>query len=260
MKDLLLTIDVGNTHTVIGFFRGDRLIAHWRLTSSISRTEDESWVLLRLFCESANLNKNQIAGAIISSVVPNLTPVFTHMISEYVGVEPVVVNAALPLPIRIAYDNPRAVGADRICDAVAGFLLYGGPLIIVDLGTATTFDVLTEIGEYLGGAIAPGIETSSMDLFRRAAKLFPVQFEFPGHIIGRNTKESIQAGIMFGAVEQVDGIVRQIKEELKTDRPVHVIGTGGLANVIFERSRTIEKVEPDLTLHGMRMIYERLNK
>ncbi len=260
MKDLLLTIDVGNTHTVIGFFRGETLVAHWRLTSSIARTEDESWVLLRLFCESAGLDKSQIAGAIISSVVPNLTPVFRQMIARYVNLEPVVVSATLPLPIRIAYDNPRAVGADRICDAVGGFLQYGGPLIIVDLGTATTFDVITETGDYLGGAIAPGIETSSMDLFRRAAKLFPVQFEFPERIIGRNTKESIQAGIMFGAVEQVDGIVHRIIEELNPKNPVHVIGTGGLAPVILGRSKTIEKVEPDLTLHGMRMIYEKLDK
>ncbi len=260
MRDLLLTIDVVNTHTVIGFFRGKTLQAHWRITSNIARTEDESWVLLKLFCDSSNLNKNQIKGAIISSVVPNLTPVFVQMISEYIGLEPVVVSASLPLPIHIAYDNPRAVGADRICDAVAGFLQYGGPLIVVDLGTATTFDVITETGDYLGGAIAPGIETSSMDLFRRAAKLFPVQFEFPTRVIGRNTKESIQAGIMFGAVEQVDGIVRRIKRELPAGKHVHVVGTGGLARAIFGRSETIEKVEPDLTLYGMQMIYEKLEK
>ncbi|NOY78056.1 MAG: type III pantothenate kinase [Calditrichaeota bacterium] len=259
MKDLLLTIDIGNTHTVLGFFRERKLVAHWRLTSSVNRTEDESWMMLRLFCESSHFRADEIAGVVISSVVPNLTPVFAQMTRNYMGIEPLVVSSALELPIQIAYQNPRAVGADRICDAVAGFHSYGGPLIIVDLGTATTFDVITENGEYLGGAIAPGIETSAIDLFRRAAKLFPVQFEFPERIIGRNTKESIQAGIMFGAVQQVDGIVKTIIDELNTDKKVHVVGTGGLAGVILNRSKTIEKVEPFLTLDGMRLIYENIS-
>lgn len=259
MKDLLLTIDIGNTHTVLGFFRRKELVAHWRLTSSVNRTEDESWMMVRLFCESSHFQADEIAGVVISSVVPNLTPMFAEMARNYMGLEPLIVSSTLKLPIRIAYENPRSVGADRICDAVAGFHSYGGPLIIVDLGTATTFDVISEKGDYLGGAIAPGIETSSIDLFRRAAKLFPVQFEFPEKIIGRNTKESIQAGIMFGAVQQVDGIVRKIIEELETNRKVHVIGTGGLANVILNRSETIEKLEPFLTLNGMRLIYENVS-
>lgn len=256
MKDLLLTIDIGNTHTVFGFFRHKELAAHWRLSSSVNRTEDEFWMMLRLFCESSHFSEKEISGVVVSSVVPNLTPVFAQMTRNYMKIEPLVVSSSLKLPVRIAYQNPRAVGADRICDAVAGFHSYGGPLIIVDLGTATTFDVITEEGVYLGGAIAPGIETSAIDLFRRAAKLFPVQFEFPERIIGRNTKESIQAGIMFGAVQQVDGIVQKIIHELATDKKVHVIGTGGLANAILNRSKTIEKVEPFLTLDGMRLIYE----
>ena len=256
MRDLLLTIDIGNTHTELGFFREEKLEAHWRLTSQVSRTEDECWMMLRMFCASSGIREEQIKGTIISSVVPNLTSVFIQMSRNYLELQPVVVNSLLKLPIKITYKNPRAVGADRICDTAAGFQCYGGPLIVVDLGTATTFDVVNEKGEYLGGAIAPGIETSAIDLFRRAAKLFPVQFEFPARIIGRTTEESIQAGMMFGVVEQVDGIVKRIIAELGTDKKVHVIGTGGLANTILSRSETIEKVEPFLTLEGMRIIYD----
>lgn len=257
MDDLLLAADIGNTHTVLGIYRDEELIIHWRLSTSITRTEDESWIVVKMLCESAGIPAEKITGAIISSVVPNATRLFQLMIENYLYFEPIVVSSELDLGIRIRYEDPRAVGADRLCNAVAGFARYGGPLIVVDFGTATTFDVISAEGEYLGGAIAPGIETSASDLWRRAARLYRVELAFPPKIIGANTEASMQAGIMFGTVELVDGLVRRIRRELNAPE-AGVVATGGLAKVVMEQSETIEHLEPYLTLDGMRMIYERV--
>jgi len=253
---MLLTIDIGNTHTVLGVFEGSILRRHWRLSSSVARTEDECWILVCTFCQWGNLPLEAIEGVVISSVVPNLTPAYEKMSHNYLQRSPLLVSSDLDLGIRILYEDPRAVGADRLCNAVAGFQKYGGPLIVVDFGTATTFDVITREGDYLGGVIAPGIETSAMDLFRRAARLPRVELRFPRRVIGHTTETSMQSGIMFGALKQVEGLVELIAAELE-ERPV-VIATGGLAPLISQRCPVIQHLEPYLTLEGMRLIYERV--
>ena len=258
MKNLLLTIDVGNTNTVLGIFRDAELVVHWRLSRTVSRTEDECWILVKMFCDSGKIPFDEISGVVISSVVPNQTIAFKRMTENYFYFSPIIVDADLDIGLKILYENPKEVGADRLCNAVAGYHKYSGPLIIVDFGTATTFDIISGKGEYLGGVIAPGIETSATDLFRRAARLFRVELKFPGKLIGRTTEASMQAGIMYGAIEQVNGLVRRIIEELCTKETVKVIATGGLAPVLSNKTDTIQHLEPFLTLDGMRLIYERI--
>jgi type III pantothenate kinase len=252
---MLLAIDIGNTHTVLGIYQKNRLKEYFRVTSNHALTVDECGILLKqLF-----LDYQKIEDAIICSVVPPLTPVYEAMCRKFLKVEPLLVHADLPLGIKILYEDPHQVGADRIANAVAGYQIYGGPIIIVDLGTATTFDVISEKGEYLGGAIAPGVETSSINLFRRAAQLFKISLEKPKTAIGRNTEESLRAGIIFGSVGQIDGIVNRMKKELKLKYGIkkepRVIATGGLADIIAKESLTVQKVDPTLTLEGLRRIY-----
>jgi len=258
---MLLTIDIGNTHTVLGMYDGKKLSAgstgkeYFRVASNHALTVDECGILVKqLFPEYG-----KIKGVIICSVVPPLTPIYEEMSKKFLKVNPVVVSSDLPLGIKILYDDPKTVGADRIANAVAAYEIYGGPAIVVDLGTATTFDVISEKGEYLGGAIAPGIETSSLNLFQRAAQLFKVSLEKPKKAIGTNTEESLRSGIIFGAVGQIDEIVNRIKKELSENfqppKKPKVIATGGLANLVAKESKTIEQVNPTLTLEGLRRIY-----
>ena len=257
---MLLVIDVGNTHTVIGVYDGEELKEHYRVASNHALTVDECGILVRqLFAEH-----KEIDDVIICSVVPPLTSVYEEMSRKSLTVDPVVVSSDLPLGIKILYDDPRTVGADRIANAVAAYEIYGGPAIVVDFGTATTFDVISENGEYLGGAIAPGIETSSLNLFKKASQLFKVSLQKPKKAIGKNTEESLRSGIIFGAVGQIDGIVNRIKEELRLMSPSKkepkIIGTGGLADLIATESETIREVNPSLTLEGLRRIYSRVKK
>jgi len=254
---MLLAIDIGNTHTVLGIYQGEELLSHWRISSSPARTEDEYWILMKNLFEGRGLDIEAINGVIISSVVPNLTPIFDKLSRGFLEIDPVIVDHTLDLGIEILYKDPAAVGADRICNAVAGFEKYGGPLIIVDFGTATTLDVISAKGEYLGGIIAPGLETSALDLFKRTAKLPRVELKFPTELIGRDTESAMQSGIMYGAVEQVDGLVRRIKKEMGQ---AEVVATGGLASLVVEKSRTIDKVEPFLTLEGLKIIYNRVER
>jgi len=253
---MLLAIDIGNTNIVIGVFNQQQLIGHWRLSSTITRTSDESWIIIKLLFESAHLETASIQGMIISSVVPNLTEVFVQMGDQHLGLNPIIVDSSLDTGVTILYETPRSVGADRICNAVAGFARFGGPLIVVDFGTATTFDVITEKAEYLGGIIVPGIEMSANFLHQRTAQLPKVALTFPQRIIGRTTIESIQSGLMFGVVEMVDGLVQKIMAEYQ--QPMQVIATGGLAAVIREQSAQIKHIEPFLTLDGLQIIYERV--
>ncbi len=252
---MLLAIDVGNTHTVLGIYDGEELKEYFRVASNHDLTVDECGILIRqLFREH-----DQIKDVIICSVVPPLTPVYEEMSKKFLDADPVMVSSDLPLGIEILYDDPKSVGADRIANAVAAYEIYGGPAIVVDFGTATTFDVISENGEYLGGAIAPGIETSSINLFQRASQLFKVSLEEPQKAIGRNTEQSLRSGIILGTVGQVDGIVGRIKRELsehsQSQRQPKVIATGGLANLIAGESRTIQQVNPSLTLDGLRRIH-----
>jgi len=257
---MLLAIDIGNTHTVLGIFHEEKLTEHFRVTSNHALTVDECGVLVKqLFPDH-----KKVKDVIICSVVPPLSPIYQEMSKKFLKVDPVLVNWNLPLGIKILYDDPSQVGADRIANAVAAYQIYAGPIIIVDLGTATTFDVISEEGEYLGGAIAPGIETSSLNLFKRAAQLLKVSLERPGQAIGRNTEESLRSGIIFGSVDQIDGMVNRIKDELETKHRIkkkpEVIATGGLAGLIAQESKTIEKVSPTLTLEGLRRIYLQVKK
>ena len=257
---MLLVIDVGNTHTVLGVYDGEELKGHYRVASNHALTVDECRILVRqLFAEH-----KKIEDVIICSVVPPLTPIYEEMSEKFLKVDPVVVNSDLPLGIKIVYDDPKAVGADRIANAVAAYEIYGGPAIVVDFGTATTFDVISEKGEYLGGAIAPGIETSSLNLFKKASQLFKVSLQKPKKAIGKNTEESLRSGIIFGTVGQIDGIAKRIKEELRrmspSKREPKIIATGGLADLIATESKTIKEVNPTLTLEGLRRIYSRVRK
>jgi type III pantothenate kinase len=257
---MLLAIDIGNTHTVFGIYEGPKLVADWRVTSMLQRTEDEVGTQVKLFLSDAGVSADEIRGVGISSVVPNLTDVFSMMAQKYFGVDPLLISSALDLGMKIHYDDPNSVGADRLCNAVAGFTKFGGPLIIIDFGTATTYDVVAGNGDYLGGVIAPGIETSAVDLHRRAAKLPKVELRFPRSIVGRDTASSMQAGILFGAVDAMEGMVGRLQGEIvkREGKEAKVIATGGFARLIAEKSSLIAECVPSLVLDGVRLIYERL--
>lgn len=253
---MLLVVDIGNTHIVMGVFNKEELSRNWRVSTISTRTSDEWFAQVMAFANSADFRKGDISDVAVSSVVPEVTFSFKKMAIERMGIEPFIVESGVDYGLKIAYDNPQAVGPDRICNSVAGLAKYGGPLIIVDFGTATTFDVVSEEGVYLGGAIAPGLETSSGELHRRAAKLTRVELAFPQSVIGKSTESSVQSGIMFGALEMVDGIVRRIWEEI--GGKCRAISTGGLAALITPRSNTIELYEPFLVLRGLNIIFNRV--
>jgi type III pantothenate kinase len=255
---MLLAIDIGNTHTVIGIYRKDKLVADWRMASLTHRTGDENWLTLKNFCTDAGIDTAAVKAVGISSVVPDLTFVFEHLARKHFGVEPVTISGALNFGIRIHYKDPSAVGADRLCDAVAGFEKYGGPLIIIDFGTATTYDVVSKEGDYLGGVITLGLESTAAELHRRAAKLPRIELRFPPTAIGYDTASSMQAGVLFGTVDAVEGIVKRIRTELGA--PARVIATGGLAKIVAAHTAVIEAVEPSLVLDGIRLILERLRR
>ena len=256
---MLLVVDVGNTETVIGIYEQDKLKIHWSLSSRVPRTSDESWILLQMWCEAHNIVFSDIQGFVISSVVPSLTAVYHDVSREQFGLEPLIITADTDTGLTILYDTPRTVGADRICNAVAGYIMVGGPLIVVDFGTATTFDVVSEEGAYIGGSIALGLKGASVELHRVAAKLPRVDLVFPDSVVGRTTEESLQSGIMWGTLTLVDGMIDRIAREMDWDT-VQVIATGGMAASVVEKSERIERVEPFLTLEGMRLIFHRYHK
>ena len=255
---MLLAVDIGNTNIVIGIYEGITLKTHWRLSSVITRTSDECWILLNMLLNESNIHFSKIDGAIISSVVPNITPAFFRMFKRKLKIDAIIVDADLDIGLKILYHDPKAVGADRIVNAVAGYFLLGGPLILVDFGTATTFDVVSEKCEYLGGIITLGVESSASILHRFAARLPKVEMKFPDELIGRTTETSIQSGLMFGTVELIDGMITRIQQEL--GKPAKTVATGGLANLIIPYSKTISRIEPFLTLEGLRLIYEKITQ
>jgi type III pantothenate kinase len=258
MDQLLLTIDVGNTHTVLGVFSGETLVADWRMTSATHRTADESWLTIRSFCQLRGIEPDSIRRVGISSVVPHLTDIFETIARKYLHTDPITISAALDIGIRVLYHDPSSVGADRLCNAVAGFHKYGGPLIVIDFGTATTFDVISSSGDYLGGVICLGLESSAAELHRRAAKLPNVELRFPPSVIGRDTVSSMQAGVMIGTVDAIEGIVRRIRSELGTQ--ARVIATGGLGQLVAQHTPVIEACEPTLVIDGIRLIVDRLSR
>ncbi|MGB2693658.1 MAG: type III pantothenate kinase [Dehalococcoidia bacterium] len=252
---MLLAIDVGNTTITIGLFEGDRLNATWRIATEHRRLTDEYAVILLNLIEAHGLARDEIKECVFSSVVPDLVPVFETLSRKHLGVKPLVVDTGTKTGVRIRYDSPRDVGADRIADVVGATKRYGPPpLIIVDLGTALVFDAIDADGDYLGGALAPGIGIAAEALYERAAKLHPVELARPPTAIGKNTVTALQSGLFFGTVGMIEGMVARFKEELGGE--AKVIGTGGWAELIGRGANVFDVVDPDLTLHGLRLIYE----
>ncbi|MCD6486807.1 MAG: type III pantothenate kinase [Syntrophobacterales bacterium] len=252
---MLLVVDVGNTNTVVGLYDGDKLINHWRIRTVADHTVDEYGMLLLNLYKTSKMGSEAIDAVIISCVVPSMLNILEPLCQKYFHVVPLIVGPGIKTGMPIYYDNPKDVGADRVVNAVAAHEKYEGNLIIVDFGTATTFDYITEKGEYMGGCIAPGVVISSEALFEKASKLPPVEFSRPKFVVARDTVSSIQAGIMFGYAGLVDGIINRIKKETKTESTV--IATGGLASVIAAETDNIDLVDEMLTLEGLKIIRSR---
>ncbi len=246
---MLLAIDVGNTQTVIGLFDGEELGEHWRVATESERTGDELGLLLR-----GLVDLDALEGVVLSSTVPSLLRAYEEA-AERAGVTLLVLGPGTRTGIPVRYDDPREVGPDRIANAVAALERYGAPCIVVDFGTSTNFDVVSSEGEYVGGVLAPGIEVSMEALSARAARLFSVDFSEPATVIAKNTAASLQSGLVYGFAGQVDGIVERIRGELGVD--AQTIATGGLADLIVPHARTLERVDPFLTLEGLRLVWER---
>ena len=263
MTDHLLTIDVGNTQTVVGLYdhnspgvsAEDGLIQHWRVSTDHDRTADEFAAMLGGFLNFSGVKFSELTGVAVCSGVPRVQSMLRSLADRYLDYDPVVIGPGVKSGIPIKYDNPREVGADRIANAVATFELFGGPAIIVDFGTGNNFDILSETGEFLGGAIAPGIEVSMDALVGRASALSSIELIEPRNVIGRSTVESLQSGALYGFGASVDGMVARFQNELGGNAVV--VATGGLAPVIAPVASSIEHVEPFLTLHGLRIVHAR---
>lgn len=253
MPSTLLVVDVGNTNVVLGIYRDDELVSSWRLATARDRTADEYGILSRQLVDGSFSGK--LDGAMVGSVVPPLNGAMAQMIRQYFGVDPIFVEPGIKTGIAIHVDNPQEVGADRIINCVAAHEAFGGPTIIVDFGTATTFDVVTEQAEYIGGVIAPGLTISAEALFARAARLPRVDIRRPPHVIGTNTVVNMQSGIYFGYLGLVDGLLARMKREITGLK--RVVATGGLASLFGEDSEHIDEVDPELTLKGLKIIYDR---
>jgi type III pantothenate kinase len=250
---MILAVDIGNTQTVLGLFEGETLDAHWRVSTDATLTADELRVKIGALLAAEDLRWADVRRVMVSSVVPVLTAAYSEMSEKATGRAPMVVGPGLKTGLAIRYENPAEIGADRIVNAVAALKAHGAPLIVVDFGTATTLDVLAPDGAYLGGAIAPGVETSAEALFSRAARLSEVDLEDPGHVIGTNTRASVQAGLLLGQAAMVDGLVRRAWAELGAE--TRVVATGGLAPKMAPLCETVTDVDVDLTLRGLMLLY-----
>jgi type III pantothenate kinase len=256
---VILVLDVGNTNTVLGVFKGKELLVEWRLSTDAKKTADEYGIQVMQLFYQRDIGTELISGVIISSVVPNIMYSIEHMIRKYFKLTPMVVGPGIKTGINVKYDNPKEVGADRIVNAVSAHEIYRRALILIDFGTATTFCAISKDANYLGGTICPGIKIASEALFERAAKLPRVELIKPDTVICKNTIASMQAGIIYGYIGQVDYIVSKMKIEMVNmgEEEPYVVATGGLAKVISEESTTIDDVYANLTLEGLRMIYEK---
>jgi type III pantothenate kinase len=251
---MLLCIDIGNTNIVLGLYDEADLVAHWRVSTDHAKMPDEYGLMLVSMLGHHGLGLDRIQGVALASVVPPVTDIFMEMLDEYVGQEPLVVTGGVRTGVAVRYESPRDVGADRVVNAAAAFRLYGGPACIVDFGTGTTFDALSSKGEYLGGAIAPGIRVAAEALFARTAKLPRIDLQRPPQAIGRNTVDSMRSGILLGYVGLVEGMVERFRQELGDG--MKTVATGGLASLIAKETRVLENVDPWLTLKGLRIIYD----
>ncbi len=252
---MLLAIDIGNTNIVLGVFDEKKLIDHFRVTTKDRLTVDEGCFLITTTLERMKVKSDDIALVIVGSVVPPLTGIFETTAEKYFGCKAIVISHHVELPITIAIDQPEQLGADRIANAVAGYSKFGGPVIIVDFGTATTFDVVDEKGVYIGGVIAPGPETSMAELAKKAARLFEVRIEPPDSVVGKSTAGALKSGLFYGTIGQVDYIIERILEETSFTKCT-IVATGGFASRIEQFSRHVKMVEPTLTLEGLRLIGE----
>ena len=263
MTQNLLTVDVGNTQTVVGLYdlasagvdAADGLIGHWRLSTDHDRTADELAATLAGFLRFSGTSFDELTGVSVCSGVPRIQAMIRTLADRYLDDEPVIIGPGIKTGMPIRYDNPREVGADRIANAIATYELYGGPAIVVDFGTGNNYDIVSESGEFIGGAIAPGIEVSMDALVGRASALRSIELVEPRSVIGKSTVESLQSGAVYGFAASVDGMVARFQAELGGDAVV--VATGGLAPVIAPVASTIEHVEPFLTLHGLRIVYDR---
>jgi type III pantothenate kinase len=254
MSNHLLAIDIGNTNIVLGLYEGEQLATQWRIATDHARMPDEYAVLLQNLFAYGGQDPDSVQGIVVASVVPPLTGTFVEMSERYWGQRPLVVDAGVRTGVRVRYDSPRDVGADRVVNAVATYRLYGGPACVVDFGTATTFDAISAEGDYLGGALAPGIHIAAEALFTHTAKLRRIDIARPPQAIGTNTVHAMQSGLLFGYVGLVEGMVARFREELGPD--MRVIATGGLAYLIAAETDVIELVDRELTLKGLRFIWE----
>lgn len=252
---MLLVIDIGNSNIVMGTYIGKKLHKHWRVSTDRQKTSDEYGMLLEGIFRYHGCNMADVEAIIISSVVPPLVVPMEKMCERYFHLRPLVVGPGIKTGIKLKYENPREIGADRIVNVVGAYEQFGGPLIVIDIGTATTFDVVDTNGDFLGGVISPGLGTAAEGLFQRAAKLPRIELVTPKNIICRNTINGMQAGLIFGFAGHIDEIVRRIKEEYGA--PMTVVATGGYAKMIAKESRTIDKIDHFLTLTGLRALYER---
>ncbi|HET6700240.1 MAG TPA: type III pantothenate kinase [Gemmatimonadaceae bacterium] len=257
---MIIVFDVGNTETTIGVFEGDDLRAHWRITTGVVRTADEYGVLLMELIRSARIATTSLGGASIGSVVPGITGPLAEACERWIEAPVTVIDGRSVLPITLDVEEPLTVGADRIVNTLAASRMYRSDCIVVDLGTATTFDCITADGVFLGGVIAPGVTTSAETLVRRTSKLPATELVPPARTIGRRTEECIRAGVMLGAADSIDGLVRRIRREWPTRATPKVVATGGLAEVLAPLCTEIEMVEPYLTLHGLRMAFAIVNE
>lgn len=251
---MLFVIDIGNTNIKMAVYEGERLVNYWRILTERLKLADEYGVLVSNLFEMADLRPDEMNGCVISCVVPPLTKQFRNMVLRYLKIDPIIVSPDVKTGLRYAIDTPHELGSDRIANSLAAYRRYGGPVIAIALGTATALDVITAEGDYIGGAIAPGIGISADALFRTAARLFQVEFVRPPHVIGKNTQHYMQSGLIFGYTGLVEGLVTRIQREL--GGPCSVIATGGLADIIASETDVITAVEPYLTLEGLRLIYE----
>ncbi|MBI4548999.1 MAG: type III pantothenate kinase [Ignavibacteriae bacterium] len=252
---MILAIDIGNTDTVLGIFKGNKLLREWRITSSSYRREGQLLKRVQSFLRWNSISTTMITGVVIASVVPRLTTIIKRVIKKYLKLRPLIVASTLDVGIDILYKNPKGLGADRVCNVVAAFEKYGGPTIAVDFGTATTYDVVSKNGQYLGGIIAPSVGISARELYHRTAQLPMIELSFPKNVLGRSSVECMRSGVLYGHIESFEGLIKRIRKI--TGKHTKVVATGGYAKMIVKRSRIRTRLEPSLVLEGARLIYER---